>query len=143
MNAQLPSFPVRVKKISSPAHPASWLLAASTALLLGACVVYDGPPRREVIVRRPPPPVIVEEQPTYVVGTEVVADSAPPAPMEEVVTASPGVEFIWIPGIWAWEGRWTWMAGHWDRPPHLGAVWVPNHYEFRGGVHVFIRGGWR
>ncbi len=131
-----------MKKISSLVRPVSWVLAASTALLLGACVVYDGPPPRVVRVRQPQP-VIVEEQPTYVVGSEVVADSAPPAPITEVMTAQPGVEFVWIPGVWVWEGRWIWTAGHWDRPPRPGMIWVPHHYEYRNGAHVFIRGGWR
>ena len=24
-----------------------------------------------------------------------------------------------------------------------GAGWVPHHYEYRNGAHVFISGGWR
>ncbi len=140
MHAQSPSFLARSKKLSliaRPLRPA--LLAAAGALLLGACVVY---PRREVIVRQPPPPVVVE-QPAYPVGTEIVVDSAPPAPLVEVVTAPPAVGYVWIPGAWEWNGRWVWAAGRWAYPPRPGAVWVPHHYENRNGVNVFIRGGWR
>jgi len=134
----------RHAKLTQPAHraPVSWLPIVLGACLLGGCVVYDGPPRRAVFIR--PAPVVVENQPVYyAAGSEVVADSAPPAPIQEVVTTSPGVEFVWIPGAWLWEGRWIWGPGRWERPPRPGAVWVPHHYEFRNGAHVFIRGGWR
>jgi hypothetical protein len=142
MNANPKSLPREERNISSaPRRFQRVFLAASGALLLSACVVYDGPPRRVVYVRQPP--IVVEQQPAYPVGTEVVADSAPPVPLAEVETASPGVDFVWIPGIWVWEGRWIWTAGHWDRPPFPGAVWVPHRYVYRNGAHVFIRGGWR
>jgi hypothetical protein len=77
---------------------------------------------------------------------EVEVTSAPPAapPYPEVVTAAPGPEFIWIGGVWTWGGRgWVWERGHWDRRPHPGAIWVPHHYEYRNGRHVFVRGGWK
>ncbi len=121
-----------------PFHAA--LISSATALMLGACVVYDGPPRRAVIVR--PAPVVVEPAP-YVVGGEVVVESGPPVPRAEVQIASPGVDFVWIPGAWVWEGGWVWRGGRWDRPPRPGAIWVPDRYEYRNGTHVVIRGGWR
>jgi hypothetical protein len=125
-----------------PTHRALRLIfpAVVAALLLTGCI-YEGPPRRVVIVRRPAP-VIVEEG-AYPVGSEIMVDQAPPPPLEEVVPASPGVDFVWISGVWVWEGRWVWSPGHWAHPPRPGAVWVPFHYEFRNGTHVFIRGGWR
>ena len=123
------------------------LAAAAAALLVGACVIYDGPPRRAVVVREPvvvrQAPVVVAPAPAPYIGAEVVAESAPPAPLAEVQMASPGVDFVWIPGVWVWEGRWVWTAGRWERPPHPGAIWVPHRYEYRNGAHVFIRGGWR
>lgn len=79
-----------------------------------------------------------------VVGTEIYATEAPPAPITEVVTESPDPTFVWIGGVWVWGGgSWRWETGHWARPPHLGARWVPHRYVMRGGRHVWVRGGWR
>ena len=75
--------------------------------------------------------------------TEVDVIGDPPAPIVENVTPSPDIGFVWIGGAWAWHDRWVWEGGHWDRPPHPGAVWVPHRYVYHNGRHVFIRGGWR
>ncbi len=104
------------------------LLIALSSLLATGCVI------RERTVYRPGPPPAREEV--------VVTEAPPPAPTE-VVTVSPGPAFVWIGGNWVWHGRWVWERGHWARPPHPGAVWVPHRYEYRNGVHVFIRGGWQ
>jgi len=104
-------------------------------LFASGCVV------REVRYQSPPPPaVVVQPGP---VGSEVYVDSAPPPPIVESVTVAPDPAFIWIGGFWGWEGRWVWHAGYWGRPPHRGAVWIGPHYAFRGGRHVWVRGGWR
>lgn len=113
----------------------SLLLAAAAGFLASGCVVYTRPYRAEVVVAAPAPP------PAEV----VVATAPPPAPAyADVVTPSPGVDFVWIPGAYFWTGaRWEWNVGHWDRPPRRGMVWVPHHYEFRGGRQVFVAGHWR
>jgi len=108
----------------------STLLVATGLLLVSGCVV-----RERVVYRQAPPPATT--------GEEVVVTDAPPPPIVETVTLSPGPAFIWVGGGWVWRGHWAWERGRWVRPPHPGAVWVPHHYEYRGGVHVFIRGGWR
>jgi WXXGXW repeat (2 copies) len=105
------------------------LLVSTGALLQTGCVYHE-----RVVYREPGPPPA---------AGEVVVTEAPPAAVVEQVTVSPGVGFIWIPGAWVWEGRWVWARGHWDRPPRPGARWVPPHYVYRGGVHIFVRGGWR
>lgn len=112
----------------------SSLLGLAVASLTSGCVY------RERVVYRQPRARVVAVEPA---GTEVVVQSAPPAPIVETVTVAPSPGFVWIGGIWAWHGRWVWEAGHWARPVRVGAVWVPHRYEYRGGVHVFIRGGWR
>jgi len=50
---------------------------------------------------------------------------------------------VWIPGVWVWHGRWVWETGRWSLPPRRGAVWVPHHYVYRNGVHIWVQGGWR
>jgi hypothetical protein len=110
------------------------LSVAVAGFLAAGCVVYTRP--REVVVTAPPPPP----------AAEVVVGGAPPdAPAYvDVVPASPGVDFVWIPGAWFWAGgRWEWQRGRWDRPPRRGMVWVGHHYEYRGGRHVFVEGHWR
>jgi len=108
----------------------STLLIAIGSLLVSGCVVHE-----RVVYRQPPPPATV--------GEEVVVTGAPPAPFMETVTVSPGPGLVWIGGCWVWRGHWVWEHGRWIHPPRPGAVWVSHHYEYRNGVHVFIRGGWR
>ena len=125
-------FEAQARSISGkPASLFPFLLAAASAALITGCVIYRYPP---------PPPVVMAQSP---VGTTAVVVSPPPAPVPEVVTVAPGLGFVWIPGVWGWEGRWVWEGGHWARPPYPSAVWVPHQYVFRNGVHVFVRGGWR
>jgi hypothetical protein len=108
----------------------SILLMGVGSLMVSGCVV-----REPVVYRQAPPPAAA--------GGVIVVTEAPPAPIVEPVTVSPGPAFMWIGGCWVWRGHWVWEHGHWARPPYRGAVWVPHHYEYRNGVHVFITGGWR
>ena len=110
------------------------LLILAGAFLASGCVYHE-----RVVYRQPNGQVVT----TQTVGTEVVVTEAPPAPMVETITLSPGPNFVWVRGAWLWQGRWVWQTGHWVRPPRPGAVWVEHRYENRSGVHVFIRGGWR
>ena len=112
----------------------SSLLVLAGSLLVSGCVY-----RERTVYRQPGARVVTTET----VGSEVVVTEAPPAPIVETITVSPGPGFVWVGGCWGWRNHWVWERGHWDRPPHVGAVWVPHHYSHRGGVHVFIRGGWR
>jgi hypothetical protein len=107
---------------------ASLALAAAGVLLTSGCVV------RERTVYRSAPAAV---------GTEVTVTEAPPAPLVETVTIAPGPGFVWVGGGWVWRNHWVWERGHWAHPPRPGAVWVAHRYEYRNGVHVFIRGGWR
>lgn len=62
------------------------------------CYVHDGPPpQRQVVAYR------VEQPP-------------PPPPRVEVVTVSPGPEYVWVGGYHRWSGRaYNWVPGHYER----------------------------
>jgi len=71
------------------------------------------------------------------------ADEPPPAPQAEIVLVAPGPGFIWISGEWVWRDRWVWVGGHWDRPPHPHAVWVPGNWTKHGQRYRKNPGHWR
>jgi len=77
------------------------------------------------------------------VGKEILVPTAPPLPVVEEVTVSPGPGYVWVAGSWNWLGHWVWESGHWAKPPKPGMVWVPHQFEYRAGKRVFIRGGWK
>ncbi|MGA9670064.1 MAG: hypothetical protein WBQ94_12700 [Terracidiphilus sp.] len=72
----------------------------------------------QVVVRIGPPPVVVEHP-------------GPP----------PERGFVWVSGYHRWDdGRYVWVPGHYERPPHRGAHWVAHrwvhvhdHWEMREG----------
>ena|ERR1041385_6707971 len=122
------SLPSRYELMKTAIRLNFGLLLPIVALLLGGCIV------RERVVYRSRPPIV---------ENEVVVADAPPAPIVEETVVAPGPGFVWVGGAWVWHGRWVWEHGHWARPPHPGAVWVAPRYVFRGGRHVWVRGGWR
>jgi WXXGXW repeat (2 copies) len=107
---------------------------AFSVLSMAAALLFTGCVERHVYVSRPPAVVV---QPAEVIT------QAPPAPLQEVYVASPGPEYLWQPGYWAWQGRWVWMSGHWAHRPHARAVWVQGHWVHRGHGYVWIGGAWR
>jgi hypothetical protein len=72
--------------------------------------------------------------------------NAPPAPKEEVRTAAPPGDFVWIAGHWEWsasEETWIWVGGTWVEPPDDGATWVDPEYEDNNGDWMYSPGYWR
>lgn len=68
----------------------------------------------------------------------------PPALRLEVITEQPGPEYVWIGGYWGGDwGHYSWVSGHWARPPHAHAAWIAPRWEEHGGTHVFVEGSWR
>jgi hypothetical protein len=103
---------------------------AGAALVLSGCVVAPHPHRTHQSQ-------VVVTQPQVTAEVEYV-QTAPPAAYTEVVTVSPGVGYVWVPGLWLWSGgRYQWRAGAWSRPPVGYKQW--NH---GGWVHQPGR-GWR
>jgi len=87
--------------------------------------------------------VIVEEvqspSPTYVIVQE-----QPPADLVDERPATPGSNYIWLPGYWKFkDGRWHWKKGYWEVKPNPGATWVPGHW-IKKHHHgwVWIEGHW-
>jgi len=99
------------------------------------------------IVSAFPAPVAVQPQPVVqqpqVIQQPVVVQSAPPAPIVEPVPVSPGVEFVWTPGYWSWNGGWVWISGRWMHPPRPHAAWVQGHWRHYGHGWRWEGGHWR
>jgi len=122
------------------------LMAVAGSLLATGCVVHerrDYAPPPPPVTYVPPPPVVPAPAPQVVLAPgEVVVTAEPPAPIVEVIPRGrPG--FAWVPGEWVWRNGWVWNRGHLDRPPRPGVNWAPGRYEMRGGVRVYVAGGWR
>jgi hypothetical protein len=107
-------------------------LAAMFALSVMGCYVETGaavggpppPPAGEVVVESDPPP--------------------PPPPEQEVVPASPGVDYVWVGGYHRWDGRrYVWVRGRYEHRPHANARWRAAHWEARGRGHVWVEGRWQ
>jgi hypothetical protein len=76
-------------------------------------------------------------------GGALYVQSGPPPVRYEVVTVSPGPEFVWISGYWAWSGaQYAWVSGRWERPPTGYTAWVSPRYERREGGWYYRPGHW-
>ena len=54
----------------------------------------------------------------------------PPPRVVRVQPARPGPDFLWVEGYWyPVNGKYTWHAGYWTRPPYSGAHWVAPHHD--------------
>ncbi|MDB5849488.1 MAG: hypothetical protein JWP29_3240 [Rhodoferax sp.] len=105
---------------------AAALAACLAAITLSGCVI--APPRQQVVYAPQPG----QPAPYYV-------DTAPPAPVAEVVTVAPP-GYFWISGIWLWEGgRHVWHPGHLEAH-RAGYRWTP-HQWVPSGHGWQLRGG--
>jgi hypothetical protein len=77
--------------------------------------------------------------------SEAYVEAAPPAPYVESIPTAPGPEFFWVGGRWAWQGRWVWVHGSYQRHPHYhpGAAWMGGHWDHRDRGYVWVEGSWR
>jgi WXXGXW repeat (2 copies) len=111
-------------------------LVAATVVLTGCIIAPPLPPAPHQLVR------ITAGTPTA--NVEYV-QSEPPAPLYETVTVSPGVGYVWMPGLWYWSGgRHVWRSGVWQRPPAGYRTWNNGgwyHSQGRGWYHS--GGYWR
>jgi hypothetical protein len=77
-------------------------------------------------------------------GAVIVTAPKPPPPLRvEIVAASPGPDYFWINGHWAWErGDHVWVSGRWEahRPDW---TWVPAHWVRSGPAWQLVGGHWQ
>ena len=100
--------------------------------------------RKTVVVREydagPPPAVVVAPPPPQTVI--VVREAPPPIRIERRPPPPPGV-VIWIDGYWHVDrGKYVWMAGHYEKPPHAKAVWIASHYDKGPQGYEYHPGHW-
>jgi hypothetical protein len=120
---------------------------AVAAVVLTGCVVTPYYPAQTY----PAQTRVVTVQPSVAVTADTGSTSveyvqtAPPAAYNEVVTVSPGIGYIWTPGLWYWSGgRHVWRAGNWQRPPYGYRTWNNGGWTLvpgRGWQHT--QGFWR
>lgn len=124
------------------------LAVCGLAALAGGCatepeshVVSAPPPGAPVAAQAP----VVYSTPAAVAGTQstIVVTQAPPAAQQEVVTARPSSDHVWVGGYWTWRNnRYEWVPGNWVRPARVGATWLPPRWESEGGAYRFYEGRW-
>jgi hypothetical protein len=77
-------------------------------------------------------------------NAQVYVRVGPPAPVVEHRSVAPGRGYVWVAGYHRWDGgRYVWVPGRWDRPPHEHARWVPHRWVHRHGGWVLVEGHWR
>jgi len=75
--------------------------------------------------------------------TESIASQPPPPPRPEIIPLAPLPSSIWVPGYWAWNNGWQWVAGHWAQPPQGTSTWVPGQWVPQGQRWVWHPGRWQ
>ena len=78
---------------------------------------------------------------------DIEIDSPPPPPPPQVVLirpARPSPHHVWIGGHHiVTSGTWVWVRGHWAKPPHNRATWMPCHTRQKNKIWVWTPGYWR
>jgi hypothetical protein len=86
-------------------------------------------------------PTLAHAQAVVVPGVSVTV--APPPVRAEVRPVAPSPNHIWIPGHWAWRnGAHVWYGGHYAMPPSAGYHWVQARWVNQGGRWTFFEGHW-
>ena len=109
----------------------------STSLIVGVfCFASGCAHRRTVVVQQPPP----------LAAQEIMVVQAPPIapPQTEVIPISPGRDYVWTPGHYAWKGdKYVWVQGKYVSKPRPTAMWEPGHWEHRRKGYYWVEGHWR
>ena len=74
----------------------------------------------------------------------VYAVREPPVERVEVIPATPGTEYVWVKGHWAWRRNdYEWIPGHWVVPERGYRQWVAGRWAHDRYGWYFIEGHWR
>jgi WXXGXW repeat (2 copies) len=74
-------------------------------------------------------------------NAQVVVRIGPPVDIVEHPGPPPHRGYVWIAGYHRWDrGRYVWVPGRYERPPHEHAVWVPHHWIQRHDGWVLVEG---
>ncbi len=56
---------------------------------------------------------------------------------------SPGDDYIWTPGYWAYgDDDYYWVPGTWVEAPEVGYLWTPGYWGGDGDRYIFHEGYW-
>lgn len=76
-------------------------------------------------------------------GVFLSIDVAPPPLPVYVQPITPGPDFMWAPGYWAYDdGGYYWVPGTWIRAPRVGLLWTPGYWGWSEGYYVWHAGYW-
>jgi hypothetical protein len=68
----------------------------------------------------------------------------PPAPIVEAPPPPPYAGAVWIRGYHRWDGgRYVWVPGRYERPPHPGARWHDGVWAHGHDGYRWREGYWR
>lgn len=75
----------------------------------------------------------------------VYVTQAPPRAIREARPASPGRNYVWIPGHYRYEGRaYVWVGGRWERPAFDNVRrWEPGKWRHDRNGWYWVEGRWR
>ena len=123
-------------------------MICGVAALLGGCAtepeshVVSAPPPGAPVVQPTQAPVVYTT-PTAGTQSTIVVTQAPPAAQQEMVTARPSSDHVWVGGYWTWRNnRYEWVPGNWVVPPRSSAAWIPPRWQTEGGAYRFYEGRW-
>jgi hypothetical protein len=77
------------------------------------------------------------------IGIGISIRIAPPELPVYDQPVSPGDDYIWTPGYWAYgDEDYYWVPGTWVMAPEVGYLWTPGYWGGDGDDYIFHEGYW-
>lgn len=76
--------------------------------------------------------------PSQARSSDVIVLQEPPPPYSESIPSSPGPDYVWFRGHWAWQDRWVWIHGRYEQRPQ----WAEGRWDRTPTGWVWIEGRW-